>query len=227
MTVPTLTSVRCVASVFACRLRVTQLHADGSLDPGTAGQAVTDSLISIGSTPQVEAGIEITQRNGCGDICVEAVGDDEIKRWDLALSLCQLDYDLIALIVGGTALTKGGVTVGYADRKIGDPHQHVCVEAWSKAYNRSAQAVIATGSGLLYERHVWPRVTFIPGVQTVDANAMIIPFTGKAIENPNMGTGPAADWPATITQAHAMFHDDNIPAAVCGTQNFAVAGSAS
>lgn len=227
MTVPTLTAARCLSSIFACRLRITQLHDDGTLDPGTANQAVSDALISIGTTPQVEAGIEITQRNGCGDICVEAVGDDEIKRYDLAMSLCQLDFDLINLCVGGTLLTKGGITVGYAERKIGDAHQHVCVEAWSKAYQRSAQSTIASGSGLLWYRHVWPHVTWTPAAHTIDASALIVPMTGKATENPNMGAGPAGDWPAVITAAQAKFLDDNLPAASCGTTSYNVAGSAS
>lgn len=229
MTAPTLTAYRCLSSVFACRLRVTQLHDDGTLDPGTANQAVSDAIISIGTTPNIEAGQEITLRNGCNDLVVEAVGDDEIKRYDLALSLSQLDVELLYLMVGGTLLTKGGVTVGYAARKLGDSQQKVAVEAWSKAWTKSAQALspAGTGSGVLYWHHVWPKVDWTPGAYTIENGALVVPLTGKAVENPAMGTGPAADWPATITAAQAVFLDDNLPAATCGLQSFSVAGSAS
>ena len=227
MTAPTLTSYRCLSSVYACRLRVTQLHEDGTLDPGTANQYTSDALISIGTNPQIEAGQEITLRNGCGDICVEVTGDDEVKRYNLTTSLCQLDSELIFLMVGGYLLTKGGITVGYAERKIGDAKPKVCVEAWSQARTRSSQATHTSGSGLLYWRHVWPFVEWTPGDYTLQNDALTFPMTGKAQENPNMGAGPNADWPAVITSAQARFLDDNIPAASCGLSSFLVAGSAS
>lgn len=227
MTAPTLTAYRCLSSVYACRLRVTQLHADGTLDPGTANQYTTDALISIGTSPQIEAGQEITLRNGCGDVCVEVTGDDEVKRYNLSLSLCQLDSELLYLMAGGYLLTKGGITVGYAERKIGDAKPAVVVEAWSQARTRSAQAIITSGSGLLYWRHVWTHVEWTPGDYTLQNEALVVPLTGKAEENPNMGAGPAADWPAVITSAQARFLDDNIPAATCGLASFNVAGSAS
>jgi hypothetical protein len=227
MTAPTLSAVRCLSSVYACRLRVTQLHDDGTLDPGTANQYISDALISIGTTPQIEAGQEITQRNGCGEICVEAIGNDEIKRYDLALSLCQLDSELIYLMTGGTLLTKGGVTVGLAGRKIGDSHPKVCVEAWSQARTRSDQAVVATGDGVLYHHFVWPKVEWTLGAFSVENNALIVPLTGRANENANMGIGPASDWPAVITSAQGWYLDDKMPAAACGLAAFNVAGSAS
>ena len=227
MTAPTLTAYRCLSSVFACRLRVTQLHSDGTLDPGTANQYTSDALISIGTSPQVETGAEITLRNGCGDVCVEVAGDDEVKRYNLTLSLCQLDVELLYLMAGGYLLTKGGITVGMAERKIGDARPKVVVEAWSEARTRAQQAVHTSGSGLLYWRHVWPFVEWTPGDYTLQNDALSVPLTGKAQENANMGVGPASDWPAVITSAQAKFLDDNIPAATCGLASFAVSGSAS
>jgi hypothetical protein len=227
MTVPTLSAYRCLSSVFACRLRVTQLHEDGTLDPGTTNQYVTDALISIGVTPVVREGEEITVRNGCGDICVEAVGDDEVTRFDLTTNLCVLDAELLYLMAGGYLLTKGGITVGYAERKVGDNVPPVCVEAWSHARTRSQQATHSSGSGLLYWRHVWPFVEWVPAPHTLENGPLIVQLNGKAQENAAMGTGPAGDWPAVITSAQAKFLDDAIPDAVCGRQSFAVAGSAS
>lgn len=227
MTVPTLSAYRCLSSIRVCRLRVTQLHSDGTLDPGTTNQATSDAIVQLGSNPQIEAGQEITLRNGCGDICVEATGDDEVKRYNLALQLCQLDVELIYLMVGGYLLTKGGFTVGYAERRVGDTLPKVCIEAWTEARTRSSQAVISSGSGLLYWRHVYPFVEWTPGDETLQNDALVVPLSGKAVQNPNMGAGPAGDWPAAITSAKARFLDDNIPAATCGLQSFSVAGSAS
>ena len=227
MSVPTLSTYRCLSSVFACRLRVTQLHDDGTLDPGTDNQYVTDALISIGVSPVVREGDEITLKNGCGDVCVEAVGDTEVSRYNLAMQLCQLDAELIYLLGGGYLLTKGGITVGYAERRIGDAHPKVCVEAWSHARTRSQQATHSSGSGLLYWRHVWPYVEWTPGDHSIENGALVVTMNGRAYENPNMGAGPDAEWPAVITSAQAKFLDDNIPAAVCGATSYSVAGSAS
>lgn len=225
MTAPALSAHRCLTSVYAERLRVVRLHADGSLDPGTENMYVTDALISIGSEPEIEAGEELTQRNGGGAICVTASGDDSIRRFNLTLSLCQLDSELIEMLTGATLIESGGVTVGLQMPRQGDVQPIVCVEAWSQARTASEQAS-EDGSNLWFH-WVWPKVRWTIGGHTLENGILTVPLTGKAEENDSMGLGPAADWPAVITAAEAWFLDDDEPAAVCGYQPLVVAGSAS
>ena len=225
MTAPALSAHRCLSSVYASRLRVSRLHDDGSLDPGTQNLYVTDSLVSIGQTPNVQNGEEFTQRNGSGGVCVYVTEQDTIVRYDLALSLCQLDAELIELLTGGRVLTSGGVTVGFAVPSLDAIAPSVLVEAWSEAREGSAQA--AEDGAALYWHHVWTNVQWTLGAFTLERGILTVPLTGKAVENPSMGLGPGAAWPETITEAYAFFLDDEIPDAVCGYQTLVVAGSAS
>lgn len=224
MSAPTLSAHRCLSSVRSKRLRVARLHDDGTLDPGTENLYVSDALISIGTSPEIETGQEIVQRNGSGEICVYVSGDDEIKRYNLTLTLCQLDSELIEMLTGATLITVGGITVGLQMPKIGDDKPRVCMEAWSEARTSRQQA--SEDGAVLYWHWVWPNVKWTIGDFTLDEGVLNVPLTGKAEENDSMGTGPAADWPALITAAQAWFLDDEIPDAVCGYQNLVVAGSA-
>lgn len=217
---------RCLSSVRAKRLRVARLHEDGTLDPGDDNLYVSDALLSIGTSPEVEAGEEFTQRNGSGEICVYVSGDDEVKRYNLTLTLCQLDSELLEMLTGAALITSGGVTVGVQMPKIGDDKPIVCVEAWSEARTQRQQAV-DDSSSLLFWHWVWPRVTWTIGDFTLEAGILNIPLNGKAEENDSMGTGPAADWPALITAAQAWYLDDAMPDAACGYAALVVAGSSS
>lgn len=225
MSAPALAAHRCLSSVYASRLRVTRLHSGGTLDPGSENMIVSDGLVSVGTTPNVQAGEEFTQRNGGGGICVYVTEDDKILRYDLALALCQLDSELLEMLTGGRVLTVGGVTVGFAVPGLDDVPPSVCIEAWSEA--REGSSIASEAGDALYWHFVWPSVRWTLGAFTLERGILTVPLTGKAVENPSMGTGPEASWPGIITEAQAWFLDDEIPDATCGYQALVVAGSAS
>lgn len=213
----------CYGGVQACRLRVARLDAGGAPDTGEDNLYVTDSIIQIQSTPEVEAGDEFTQKNGCGDICVSFKGKDHIKRVGLSLSLCQLDGELLEMLTGGSVLTSGGDTVGYAMAASDDDPIPVSVEAWAKAWDGSQQAV--DGSDSLYWRFVWPSTTWVMGQHTLANGVITIPLTGIGIENSGFGTGPGGDLPGAIPGAEAFLIDTALPDATCGYQELVIAGS--
>lgn len=225
MGAPAIDSHRCLSAVMACRLRVARLHDDGTLDPGAENLYVSDAIISIGSDPDVEAGTVLTQKNGCGRVCVRRRSDDETLAYNLTMSLCQLDAELIEMLTGATLITVGGVTVGLQRPKQGDAKPLVCVEAWQEARNATEQATF--GGALLWWHWAWPKVKWTAGQHTLEEGVLTVPLTGYAEENDQMGTGPAADWPDLITAAESFWLDDAIPDAVCGYQELVVAGSSS
>lgn len=225
MSAPALAAARCLSSIYANRLRVSRLHDSGSLDPGAQNLYVSDAVVKIGTTPQVQAGQQFTGYNGSGGICVYATEDDQVLRYDLTVDLCTLDFELMEILSGGRTLSVGGITVGYEDRQLTDPPPKVCVEAWSTAYEGNEQA---TEDGLnLYFHHVWPNVKWTVGASNLERAVFTKPFTGKAIPNASMGLGPNAEWPEVITGAYAVFLDEEIPDALCGYQALVVAGSVS
>lgn len=225
MSAPVLDAHRCLSQVMACRLRVARLHADGTLDPGDENLYITDALISIGSSPDVETGTVLTQRNGSGNVCVRRRADNQTLGYNLSAVLCNLDAELLEMLTGATLITSGGVTVGLQRPKLGDPQPIVCIEAWAEARTSSDQA--SEDGELLWWHWVWPKVKWSAGDHSLEEAVLTVPLTGYAEENDQMGTGPAADWPALITAAEAWFLDDAIPDSVCGYQALVVNGSAS
>lgn len=216
MGAPTLAAPACYSSIQACMLRVARLTSGGVPDPGATNGYISDALIQIGSTIEVEAGDEFTQKNGCGALCVSFKDVDRIKRATLALELCTLDAELIELLTGASLITVGGESVGFSIPKSDTTPGSVTVEAWSKAWDGSQQA--SDGVNALYWHWVWPSVKWQIGNHTLENGILRVPLTGIAIENDNIGNGPWNDFPAAadLTAAESVFLDDTLPTAACG-----------
>lgn len=213
----------CLSSIQACRLRVARLDDGGNLMDGVGNMYVTDQLISIASTPENEAGDEINQKNGCGDLIVTSKDPDKLKRVGLATSLGALDAELLEMMTGATVITVGGDTVGLALPDDQTVAPRVSVEAWSKAWDVSAQAT--DGTDALYYQWVWPSTTWTLGAHTLENGVLVVPLTGNGVKNPNWGAGPDGDFPITIPGPEAYILTTNLPDAECGYQEMVLAGS--
>lgn len=122
-------------SIQACALRVTRLGGDGSSPAGANSMIVTDSLITLGVSVQKEDGEEFIVKNACGAIKHSYKDDDKFKRLDLSLNFTDPDVELLEMTTGGTLITSGGMSIGYALQAVGAGSGNgVCVEAWSKAW---------------------------------------------------------------------------------------------
>lgn len=215
----------CYGSIQACRLRVGALDENGAPDPGVGNLVVTDALIQIQTSYNIETGQEFTQKNGCGAICQTFKEDDKIKSVGLELQLCQLDYELLNLLLGSTALSATGLlsagsdVIGYdLPASTAGAQNGVTMEAWTKAWDGGSQPV-SFGGDALYHHFVWPKTTWVPGQRTLQSGILVIPVTGTGFENPNAGDGPANDWPLYGPNgAEQAFLDDTIPDAACGAQ---------
>lgn len=98
------------------RIRITKLD-DCCAPPasGTACSVVTSSgFISVGYSAEVESGTEITVKNADGGLCINDRSCDQFKRWNLELELCEVDPDLMAIMVGLNIETDyAGEAVGF------------------------------------------------------------------------------------------------------------------
>lgn len=212
----------CYGSIQACRIRVGALDDGGAPDPGLTNLVVTDALIQIQTSYEIETGQEFTQKNGCGEICQTFKEEDKIKRVSLELQLCQLDYDLLVMMLGASAITgtltdAGGATIGYdLPSSTAATSNGVSLEAWTKAWDGGSQPV-SLGGDPLYHHFVWPKTTWVPGQRTLQSGILVVPLTGIGTENPSIGDGPANDFPFTSPNgAEQVFLDDSIPDAACG-----------
>lgn len=204
------------AQVKALMLRVARLAADGTTPAGPDGLYVTDSLVRIERRSVFAESEEIEEKNGRGVPCVTFPGNRYVKRHDLTIVVCTPDEELEELLAGGTLLTSGGNTIGYAEPAVGtQPNPNgVSIEAWTYAVVDGAPAAVNP-----YRWYAWPRVyDIVREDDTFEDGALLPTFTGKAVQNPNWGNGPLNDWPSTSTRILQRVRTPDLPTSQVGYQ---------
>lgn len=205
------------ASLQCAAIRVTALNFDGNPAPGNP-MYVSDQLVKIDFNPDVEAGLEISNRGASGNLCVVYRTPDLMKRLTIAVELCVPDPELEVLMTGGkvfySATAPTEVTGFEYPKLLVDPTPSgISIEAWTRYIVEGYQPATQP-----YMRWVFPRMYLRKGNRTIDINSMATTFDGYAIENPAWDDGPVNDWPYdSDTVVMAMF-DDNLPVVHVGTQ---------
>lgn len=208
----------CGASVQACALRVATLDNNGVPLPGAGKLYVTDALTSLEATPVYFAGTDMEVTNACGNLCVTYKSRDQLKRYDLTLSLCDFDPELEIILAGGQTFTLGGQTIGSSTPAIGSPGatNGVSLELWSKhIVNGDIDGTYP------YIRWVLPRAYLQPDTITWNNDHMPRNFTGYTSQNPNWYNGPANDWTYSSDRSIAWAYATTLPATACGWQSTA------
>lgn len=182
------------ASILCERIRVCALGATGAPLVGPTSQYVTDSVVKITWSQAVEAGLEMVQRNGGGNLCVMRKTPDLVKWGEVTVDICAPDPELEWLLTGGTLLIQGtnGATIGLQEPALGlDPVPYgVSIEAWSDTEENGQEAP----TNQLFH-WLWPRVKLEKkDARTLEAGILANSFMGYAFQNANWGTGPGAAW---------------------------------
>lgn len=208
----------CARLVYACSLRVARLTSDGSLDTGADGLYVSDALATIGVAFNTEEGEEFTVKNGCGELCLNVKGCDQLKRLDLTMALCYPDPELLEMLINGVVLTSGAA-VGW-----GVPHtgsttcpNGVSVEFWSKRYDSSGSQEAA----FPYQHYVLPRTYWSINAHNFENGPVTTELSGFAIENDQWGAGPDGDWTVASDRALQSLPETTLPTPVCSYQTLA------
>lgn len=201
----------CASSIYVCAMRIARLDDDGSILIGTENMLITDALAKLTWDPDIEAGTEHTQKNGCGDIKASLKKRDQVKRLNLTLDILSPDPDLQEILVGGTVLADGD---GYAYPDLGAiSDDRVSIECWSRA--------VIDGDFATTNPYIWwafPETQWQYGARNLEEDYMGLPFSGTATENPNWFNGPGNDWPEASTQVVQHLRTDDIPDTACGYQ---------
>lgn len=187
----------CLGSARVCALRVVRLDSTCAIVKGDNNAVVSSAIVRLQSSPEYDAGEELIQKNGCGDICLVVKNLDKLKRMNLTMELCTRDMELIELLTGASLYTEGADVIGLSRRGIGasDPDP-VSLELWTKAIP-SGQSGACTGVGATsWWRWVYPRATFTLGDVTHENGIGLVSLTGFADPNPYWVNGPFNDWPA-------------------------------
>lgn len=213
----------CYGSLNVCMLRWSALTSGGAPDPGASNGYQMSAFTQLGVGIEISAGADVEIKNGCADICQSFKQADKVKRASLDLTLCDLDSELIQLMVGGGTFVDSGTTKGFQGPvETDDAPNGGCLEAWTWAWDGDQQAV--DGVDALYWHWVFPRARFVPGTFTMEAeNFLLMPLTGNSQANTAVtANGPFNDWPdyvanaGGVTASYGAFLDTAIPTATCG-----------
>jgi hypothetical protein len=205
------------ASFGACGMRVARLGPTGIPTPGANNLYETGAPIEVKATWNVKSGNRFEQRNGCGGVCTVVQQQDDIQGLTLAMTLCQLDAELMEMLTGGSVISVGGNSLGHMVPPLGQQQANgVSFEIWTQAQIGGAQA-----TQYPYIHWVYPRVTWRAGDETFNEGILNVPFTGVCYENPNYEDGILEEWPTNITAIRAWMLDTALPPSLCGYQTLA------
>jgi hypothetical protein len=215
----------CFGSLQVCATRVALLAANGQPSPGTDNGYVSDALIQVDLTIELDSDVDLSKQNGCGALCQSYFKQGAIKRATLAPTFCELDLQLGSLLVGGSLRrTAGLVPIGWQAPLSADAASNgVCVEFWTKAWDGTQQATPASlSNAAAYWHWVFGLSKFQLDKMTLQNDFLEFALTGFSTENANMSPlGPFNDWPTDIgdgggiTACLGIFLDDTLPEAGC------------
>ncbi len=218
-------SNNCFSSLQLAGIRATSINSGGAPVVGTLKAVATTAAIRLQVSTTLEAGSSYSQKKGNGTICTALQNPDTIKSLAFSMDLCQLDFELINLLTGAVLIMDTLDAIGFEyPASDAAPHDGVCLEAFTSAYDGTAPAVPTfTTPDAAYFHWVFPRTKWTLGQITMEDGLMTVPVTGVGTENANItANGPFNDWPAAVathggvTSFGGVFFDETLPTMQCG-----------
>jgi hypothetical protein len=207
----------CGTSLHVCRIRATRLDDNGNVAAPPNNVAVSDSAVSVTVTPNVEAGVDISLKNGCDCIVAAYLGADQKKGYNLEFAKSKIEPAAEEILLGATVISDGADQIGYWSRGIGECGEaapSAAFEFWTDVWVGNAQD--GTRPNI---HHVFPQSTWVEGGNTYGNEFATPTLSGKAVANPNWGMGPHGDQPeaAPANSSYGLYYtDEPMPDAACG-----------
>jgi hypothetical protein len=89
----------CFTPIRGRRARITELDECGEV-AATGSFVVSEGFITVTLSVENESGDEYIQKNAAGKLCVNERNPDALKRLNTEIDWCQVDPDIVALILG-------------------------------------------------------------------------------------------------------------------------------
>ena len=91
---------KCFSLIRGRAMRVTKLDGCGSPILGPDSVVVSKGFIAVGFEANTEEGEEISIPNANGDICISDIPAPKLTGYELEISLCGVDPNLVNLLTG-------------------------------------------------------------------------------------------------------------------------------
>ncbi|MFI7278519.1 fibronectin type III domain-containing protein [Streptomyces sp. NPDC049879] len=183
----------CPTIVEGDRIRITRVDACGRPVYGECNAVVTDGLVSIKLTPEVEEGEEKSQVNFAGRNCYSRPGCDTVKWWTVEITWCAINFAAFEMINPTYRLRRNdeGEVIGYYASNSVDCSRGYAVEVWAQVEGAADACTGEEGSGAwVYIPLPWI-AGGTPGEITIGGEDSInFVTTGKTRNGSRWGRGP-------------------------------------
>ena len=186
-------AVNCGVSFGICAIRITKVDATGSVLNEADNSYVSDKAISIGLSPNIEAGNNFSLRNGCGCSLARFKANDIFNWFEFTFADGALEPEMMALMLGAETIVSGADVVGLAfpgALDCSDDEPAVALEFWTKHIVGSAQ-----DGTLPWVHWVFPKTVWQLGDNTAEEDFMQSALSGFSRTNTQWGDGPYGDGP--------------------------------
>ena len=96
-----------IGELGACVVRAARLNSNCAPTGGVNGGIVTAGLVTMTVDPQIEEGTKYEPKNACGSTLYTAERDDKILRQNISGEFGFSDFELMALLFGGSVILVG------------------------------------------------------------------------------------------------------------------------
>lgn len=209
----------CVTPIHICKARVTRLTSTGAVaTPTNTNHYVTDKIVSMEVEPEIQEGESKVLIGGCDCICVSYKGRDKLLRFNITLTFCALEPELVELLTGASLLTNGtaqGIGGQWADQNSCSSalQPMVALEAWSDSWFGDAQFTTYPYIRWVFKGTFWQWDTL-----TLENDFTTPTLKGFSRSNANFGNA-YVDYPTGVSNLGSLggwFYDSAQPAAYCG-----------
>jgi len=194
----------CPKSVKAVAVTICRQNVCGvALDPLTPNSRLTfDAFMEFDLKPDIEKGMDITQKNAADEISVRYRGQDRLKGFNITAQLCGVPMPAMEMLLGATLLS-GTPSNNYnglvLPNDLTKPEANgVQIDLWSFNANRN-QCLVDGQPGLSYLQWAFPYTHSweISGDLKFTNDAITVEVTGYLEYNPNwIPTWPGPTFPS-------------------------------
>lgn len=182
-------TAKCFPPIRGIAMRATRLDAAGVPVVGACSVVTTDGFISLAASPQYDAGTETAIRNAAGRLCIYEPAVETLTRWDLVLTLCGVNPDILEMLADYPVLLDNtGDSVGNSYTEDRDPDQSTALEIWT-----DIASLEGAGDGIVRYGYLlipWSRNWRVTSDITVQNDAVNAALSGSTKRGSPWGTGP-------------------------------------
>lgn len=166
-------------------VRLTRLDACGAPVVGSCSSIVSECFISVTLSGEFEAGTEFVQKNAWGELCINDLDPDVLKRVNVAMQFAELNPDALDFVTDSNTVVSGGSNIGSTWGTALNSNAFA-LEVWTKA----SGAACSTGSPSWgYFLVPYCKNGKLDGDLTIQNDVLTVSLMAQAFPAPDDGTG--------------------------------------